>query len=134
MKSQLKKQHAELEQLRVRYLAAEESNALKKEHTKLEALRSELESIKMSNSNHQNQSSDSNLESNNISREVNGSLLSKIDPTLKEHIARLNDERDTLLRTGVYLQSDQIIVELDRRIKDCLKEAKLQQQQQLKHN
>ena len=47
-----------------------------------------------------------------------------MDPVLKQHINRLIDERDTLLRTGVYSNADTIIAELDRRIRDCLKEAK----------
>ena len=47
------------------------------------------------------------------------------DADLQEHISRLVDERDTLLRTGVYSNTDAIIIELDKRIRDCLKEAKL---------
>ncbi len=47
-----------------------------------------------------------------------------IDQNLKDHICRLTEERDTLLRTGVYSNSDAIIVELDRRIRECYKEAK----------
>jgi hypothetical protein len=47
------------------------------------------------------------------------------DTDLQEHINRLVDERDTLLRTGVYSNTDAIIIELDKRIRDCLKEAKL---------
>ena len=48
------------------------------------------------------------------------------DSNLHEHTNRLIEERDTLLRTGVYSNSDAIIIELDRRIRDCLKEAKSQ--------
>ncbi len=51
-------------------------------------------------------------------------LVNCVDQHLKEHIKRLSEERDTLLRTGVYSNSDAIIVELDKRIRDCLKEAK----------
>ena len=47
-----------------------------------------------------------------------------VDQHLKEHITRLIEERDTLLRTGVYSNSDAIIIELDKRIRDCYKEAK----------
>ena len=43
---------------------------------------------------------------------------------MKAHINRLIEERDTLLRTGVYSNSDAIIIELDKRIRECLKEAK----------
>jgi centrosomal protein CEP120 len=48
-------------------------------------------------------------------------------PGLHDHINRLIEERDTLLRTGVYSNSDAIIAELDRRIRDFLREAKSQQ-------
>ena len=48
-----------------------------------------------------------------------GVALENIDPNVNDHIARLKAERDTLLRTGVYLTNDAIIVELDKRIADC---------------
>jgi hypothetical protein len=51
-------------------------------------------------------------------------LDNNVDPNLKAHINRLIEERDTLLRTGVYSNSDAIIIELDKRIRECLKEAK----------
>ena len=47
-----------------------------------------------------------------------------IDQNLKDHIMRLTEDRDTLLRTGVYSNVDAIIVELDKRIRECYKEAK----------
>lgn len=62
--------------------------------------------------------------SENESKTVLSTLDSNVDPNLKSHINRLIDERETLLRTGVYSNSDAIIIELDRRIKECLKEAK----------
>ena len=37
-----------------------------------------------------------------------------------EHITRLIEERDTLLRTGVYTSEDRIIAELDRQIRDAI--------------
>jgi hypothetical protein len=40
---------------------------------------------------------------------------------LKEHARRLTEERDTLLKTGVYSTNDSIIIELDKRIRECLK-------------
>lgn len=38
----------------------------------------------------------------------------------EEHVARLIEERDTLLRTGVYSKQDRIIVELDRQIRESI--------------
>ena len=37
-----------------------------------------------------------------------------------EHVTRLIEERDTLLRTGVYSGDDRIIAELDRQIRDVI--------------
>ncbi|KAK2186532.1 hypothetical protein NP493_197g03037 [Ridgeia piscesae] len=37
-----------------------------------------------------------------------------------EHVTRLIEERDTLLRTGVYSSDDRIIAELDRQIRDVI--------------
>lgn len=63
-----------------------------------------------------------NLESDSVSTMMN--LDDCLDQNLKDHIVRLKEERDTLLRTGVYSNVDAIIVELDKRIRECYKEAK----------
>jgi len=39
---------------------------------------------------------------------------------LDNRIAKLIEERDTLLQTGVYTTDDRIIVELDRQIRDAI--------------
>lgn len=39
-----------------------------------------------------------------------------------EHLSRLYEERDTLLRTGVYTHDDRIISELNRQILDAMRE------------
>ena len=51
--------------------------------------------------------------------------LETIDPTLRQHINRLTEERECLMRTGAYSNTDVLIIELDRRIHDCLREAKI---------
>lgn len=38
----------------------------------------------------------------------------------EDHITRLIEERDTLLRTGVYTTEDRIIAELDRQIREAI--------------
>ena len=43
-----------------------------------------------------------------------------IDPGIEAHVARLIEERDTLLRTGVYTHQDRIISELDRQIRESM--------------
>ncbi len=52
------------------------------------------------------------------------SSLDDIDANLEEHIARLIEERDTLLKTGVYSNRDSIIIELDRKIRDGMNQVK----------
>jgi hypothetical protein len=37
-----------------------------------------------------------------------------------EHVMRLVEERDSLLRTGVYTSDDRIIAELDRQIREAM--------------
>ena len=43
---------------------------------------------------------------------------------MDEQIARLIEERDTLLQTGVYTGKDRIIIELDRQIKEKMQQKK----------
>lgn len=40
---------------------------------------------------------------------------------INEKVARLIEERDTLLKTGVYTRTDRIITELDRQISECMR-------------
>ena len=46
------------------------------------------------------------------------------DEEIDEQIARLIEERDTLLQTGVYSGKDRIILELDRQIKEKMQQKK----------
>lgn len=126
-KTLLKKQQQELEHLRMRYLAAEENELIKNDHKSFDNLRSELDRIKISNTQKKSTRTDNELGSASSNESIE--YLNSIDSNLQDHINRLKDERDTLLRTGVYLNTDAIIVELDKRIRDCLKEAKLQHTQ-----
>ena len=48
------------------------------------------------------------------------SLTMGLDSSVDEHITRLLEERDTLLRTGVYTTQDKIIAELDRQIREAI--------------
>ena len=58
-------------------------------------------------------------------REFGGKPDPNADGSLEEHISRLIEERDTLLRTGVYSTQDRIIAELDRQIREAMSEKKL---------
>lgn len=45
-----------------------------------------------------------------------------VNESADEHLARLLEERDTLLRTGVYTHNDRIIAELNRQIQDAMRD------------
>merc|ERR1719376_2080620 len=42
---------------------------------------------------------------------------------MNERIEKMVDERNTLLKTGVYSKSDRIISELDRQINECMRQG-----------
>lgn len=44
----------------------------------------------------------------------------RLNDLADEHLTRLLEERDALLRTGVYTHDDRIISELDRQIQDAM--------------
>nr|XP_056704011.1 centrosomal protein of 120 kDa [Euleptes europaea] len=111
----LKKQQQELEHMRLRYLAAEEKELGKAQRQELEEIRNELNRLKQQEDKKHFPDS----------QEVFGSqLLSartrQINESLDDYLARLIEERDTLLRTGVYNHEDHIISELDRQISEVL--------------
>ncbi|XP_059920450.1 centrosomal protein of 120 kDa isoform X2 [Gadus macrocephalus] len=90
----LKRQQEELEAMRLRYLATEEKETVLSERQELDSIRHQLTRLKQ-----QEESSDP-------------------APSDKgeEHLARLVEERDSLLRTGVYTQDDLIISQLNTQI------------------
>lgn len=47
-------------------------------------------------------------------------LCKETNEELDNRIAKLIEERDTLLQTGVYTTDDRIIVELDKQIRDAI--------------
>lgn len=102
--SRLKKQQQELEHMRLRYLAAEEKEAVKTEKNELEDIRNELNMLKQQ-------------EAKQPWRDPAGvSAAESVD----DHLGRLLEERDTLLRTGVYTHEDRIISELNRQIQEAM--------------
>ncbi|XP_017577309.1 centrosomal protein of 120 kDa isoform X1 [Pygocentrus nattereri] len=100
----LKKQQQELEHMRLRYLAAEEKEAVKNEKHELQDIRNELNRLKQQE------------EKRTWKEPVCVSLNENAD----DHLSRLLEERDTLLRTGVYTHEDRIIAELNRQIQEAM--------------
>ncbi|XP_071396643.1 centrosomal protein of 120 kDa-like, partial [Centroberyx affinis] len=113
--NRLKKQQAELEAMRLRYLATEEKEAVRTDRQELDSIRNELNRLK--------QQEDRLGPASSLSGPAPapgpgpGPGLSE---SADEHLSRLLEERDTLLRTGVYTHEDRIISELNRQIQQVM--------------
>ncbi|KAG8516692.1 Centrosomal protein of 120 kDa [Galemys pyrenaicus] len=112
--ARLKKQQEELEQMRLRYLAAEEKETVKTERQELLDIRNELNRLRQQE---QKQYQDSKEIASGKTDRPHGSAL---EEGLDDYLTRLIEERDTLMRTGVYNHEDRIISELDRQIREVL--------------
>ncbi|XP_033622264.1 centrosomal protein of 120 kDa isoform X6 [Fukomys damarensis] len=112
--ARLKKQQEELEQMRLRYLAAEEKDTVKTEQQELLDIRNELNRLRQQE---QKQCQDSG---EIASGKMEGLRGSAVEEGLDGYLTRLIEERDTLMRTGVYNHEDHIISELDRQIREVL--------------
>lgn len=119
-KASLQKQHQELEHMRLRYLAAEEKEVVSSEKQELQDIKNELNKLR--------QLEEERIKSADVSPRQGNITSGKVDPeddSVEEHITRLIEERDTLLRTGVYTTQDRIIAELDRQIREAMGSKKL---------
>ncbi|XP_076443605.1 centrosomal protein of 120 kDa-like isoform X2 [Babylonia areolata] len=115
-RASLRQQQQELEHMRLRYLAAEEKDVARSDNQQLEEIKNELNKLKQMEADKLKQTSDSNFADSGGHKPLNTDMNSSMD----EHISRLVEERDTLLRTGVYTTQDKIIVELDRQIREAI--------------
>ncbi|XP_029017049.1 centrosomal protein of 120 kDa isoform X3 [Betta splendens] len=104
--NRLKKQQAELEAMRLRYLATEEKEVARQDRQELDDIRNELNRLKQQED-----------------RAGKASTGPGVNESSDEHLSRLLEERDTLLRTGVYTHEDRIIAELDRQIQEAMRNA-----------
>ncbi|XP_051019125.1 centrosomal protein of 120 kDa [Acomys russatus] len=112
--ARLKKQQEELEQMRLRYMAAEEKDTVRTEQQELLDIRNELNRLRQQE---QKQYEDRK----EIASGKQGSPWSSaLEEGLDDYLTRLIEERDTLMRTGVYNHEDRIISELDRQIREVL--------------
>ncbi|KAF6356723.1 centrosomal protein 120 [Rhinolophus ferrumequinum] len=112
--ARLKKQQEELEQMRLRYLASEEKDTVNTERQELLDIRNELNRLRQQE---QKQYQDSR---EIASGKMDGPHGSAMEEGLDDYLTRLIEERDTLMRTGVYNHEDRIISELDRQIREVL--------------
>ncbi|XP_063151353.1 centrosomal protein of 120 kDa [Candoia aspera] len=113
--ARLKKQQQELEHMRLRYLAAEEKELGKTQRQELEDIRNELNRLKQEDDKKRPQDAQEVL-----GVQLQNSHTGKGEEALDDYLARLIEERDTLLRTGVYNHEDHIVSELDRQISEVL--------------
>ncbi|KAF1555538.1 hypothetical protein FQV19_0016605, partial [Eudyptula minor] len=117
----LKKQQQELEHMRLRYLAAEEKELGKTDRQELEDIRNELNRLKQQEEERKQLQ---DVGDNSAGRV--GSLHSrKLNENIDDYLSRLIEERDTLLRTGVYNHEDHIVSELDRQIREAVAKRNL---------
>ncbi|XP_032233962.1 centrosomal protein of 120 kDa isoform X2 [Nematostella vectensis] len=129
-RARLKKQEQELEHMRLRYLAAEEKEVVKAtEKEELEEIKQELSRLRQQELEKQKLSESLGARSVPTVRQGLGSSdvgrspmtsHNEVDEDIDHRIAKLIEERDTLLQTGVYTTDDRIIAELDRQIRDAI--------------
>ncbi|NXC43465.1 CE120 protein, partial [Penelope pileata] len=114
--ARLRKQQQELEHMRLRYLAAEEKELGKTDRQELEDIRNELNRLK------QQEEERKQLQDvrDSSAAKVDSLYSRKLNENMDDYLARLIEERDTLLRTGVYNHEDHIVSELDRQIREAI--------------
>ncbi|NXU57883.1 CE120 protein, partial [Turnix velox] len=112
----LKKQQQELEHMRLRYLAAEEKELGKTDRQELEDIRNELNRLKQQEEERKQMQ---DIRDNSAGR-VDRLNSRKLNENMDDYLSRLIEERDTLLRTGVYNNGDHIVSELDRQIREVI--------------
>ncbi|KFO99882.1 Centrosomal protein of 120 kDa, partial [Calypte anna] len=112
----LKKQQQELEHMRLRYLAAEEKELGKTDRQELEDIRNELNRLKQQEEERKQLQNARGDSTGRVDSLHSGKLTENVD----DYLSRLIEERDTLLRTGVYNHEDHIVSELDRQIREAI--------------
>ncbi|XP_061874903.1 centrosomal protein of 120 kDa isoform X4 [Colius striatus] len=116
----LKKQQQELEHMRLRYLAAEEKELGKTDRQELEDIRNDLNRLKQQEEKRKQLQ---DVRGNSAGR-VDSLHSRKLNENMDDYLSRLIEERDTLLRTGVYNHEDHIVSELDRQIREAIAKRK----------
>lgn len=125
-RARLKQQEKELEQMRIRFIAAEEKEIANTEKQELEKIKTELNRLKDQERTKQQEaivqqqrlSSQQDTERAVLAAREREEMQRKEE--LDGRIAKLIEERDTLLQTGVYTTDDRIISELDRQIREAI--------------
>ncbi|KAI3372955.1 hypothetical protein L3Q82_023403 [Scortum barcoo] len=122
--TRLKKQQAELEAMRLRYLATEQKEAVQQDKQELDDIRNELNRCKyVRRGCTQVKAAGGQVRPRPRRASAPAPASSQsVNESADEHLSRLLEERDTLLRTGVYTHDDRIIAELSRQIQDAMRD------------
>ncbi|XP_072288993.1 centrosomal protein of 120 kDa [Eucyclogobius newberryi] len=108
----LKKQEQELEVMRLKYLASEERQVTSHEREELQEIKNQINRLK----------DERLVPAPSLSGPAPSlSGPAPLDEHVSDHVTRLLEERETLLRTGVYTHDDRIISELTRQIQEAMK-------------
>jgi len=115
-KVRLKKQQHELDHMKLRYLAMEEKQVMKTDKEELNDVKDEIsrkldEIITFKETNQPNENNSKPIEQKEESQQQTQN---------KSQIAKLIEERDTLLQTGVYSLDDRVIEEIDKEIQSLI--------------
>ncbi|KAJ1551461.1 hypothetical protein HK096_010687 [Nowakowskiella sp. JEL0078] len=117
----IEKDRRELEELKIRFSAKRELEAINEERVELNTVIRELECLRTKKAS--NEAVEKGVEDNawtSFSRRGDRDKDDNIDLTVSAEINRLVNERDSLLQTGVYSREDGLIRELNSRIKDLI--------------
>lgn len=139
----LKKQQAELEAMKLRYLATEKKDAFQQDKQELEDVKNELNRSVQESPSVERLTDGRTFAASSRYRCARLFLLrlkkleeDRLGPSpgknnhaadsrpanesADDHLSRLFEERDLLLRTGVYTHEDRIIAELNRQIQEAM--------------
>ncbi|XP_028661076.1 centrosomal protein of 120 kDa [Erpetoichthys calabaricus] len=111
----MKKAQQEVENLKLHFLAAGEKEVVKTDRQELEEIRNELNKLKQQEDQKQLQDTKDAAPS-----KTDGIGVQIFSESLDDYVSRLIEERETLLRTGVYTHENHIISELNRQIREAL--------------
>ncbi|XP_041644369.1 centrosomal protein of 120 kDa [Cheilinus undulatus] len=114
----LNRQQAELEALRLRYLVTEQKEVVHRDQQELDNIRNGVNRLRQ----HEDRV---DPPPSRAGPAPTPAPSQTVNESADEHVTRLLEERDTLLRTGVYTHDDRIIVELNRQIQEAMRDRNL---------
>ncbi|XP_046857009.1 centrosomal protein of 120 kDa-like isoform X1 [Xenia sp. Carnegie-2017] len=122
-RTRLKQQEKELEEMKLKYLAAQEREISNTDRQELENMKNELNRLKIV----ERTKEESVAREERLKLKQEEGMMAAWEREEKQRkeeldskIAKLIEERDTLLQTGVYTTEDRIISELDRQIREAI--------------